>query len=104
MRPETFNRKMNHAIARALEQNDYSQLKSLVPRMKKQWLKYARDEGDFRSGEEVYGYDTPLSTLTYISDRWRCSFRLRWIMDGITSGKLGSDGECATQQFKRRKL
>ena len=48
------------------------------------WLKYANDEDDWRSGKETYGFSNPLSTLRYISDRYYCAFRLKWIYDFIT--------------------
>lgn len=43
-------------------------------------------EGDFRSGDDTYGYSDLESikyTLTYISDRWKVSFRVRWLIDLI---------------------
>lgn len=41
---------------------------------------------DYRSGQETYGFDDLDSikfTLHYISDRWKCAFRVRWIIDLI---------------------
>ena len=41
---------------------------------------------DLRSGYETYGYvndETIMYNLQYISDRWNCTFRLRWTLDLI---------------------
>jgi len=45
---------------------------------------YVESEGDWRSGEEVYGYkdeESILGNLKYISDRWGAACRLRWMID-----------------------
>ena len=42
------------------------------------------NEKDYRSGEESYGYDNidyVKERMSYISDRWNCAFRIRWILD-----------------------
>ena len=39
------------------------------------------NEGDNRSGAETYGFDTIEWDLEYVSDRWRCQFRVQWIID-----------------------
>ena len=53
------------------------------------WESLAKEEQDYRGGE-VYGYDTGTieNTLKYISDRWRCSFRLKWLIDGVQQTKF----------------
>ena len=41
-------------------------------------------EKDYRTGEESYGYsnqDYIEERMSYISDRWNCAFRIRWIID-----------------------
>lgn len=41
-------------------------------------------EKDYRTGEESYGYkdqDYIEERMSYISDRWYCAFRIRWIID-----------------------
>lgn len=41
---------------------------------------------DYRSGKETYGYDDLESiqySLSYISDRWKCAFRVRWLIELI---------------------
>ena len=40
-------------------------------------------DNDRRSGEETYGYSSLgsiESNLEYMCDRWRCSFRLTWLL------------------------
>lgn len=47
-------------------------------------------EPDTRSGEETYGYEDDehiLGQLVYISDRWNCSFRIRWMIDLVKDYK-----------------
>ena len=48
----------------------------------KESLKFDKD---YRLGEETYGYNlrSIRNNLIYISDRWNCSFRIRWILDLI---------------------
>lgn len=41
---------------------------------------------DYREGKDTYGYEsleTIQYNLFYISDRWRASFRVRWLIDLI---------------------
>jgi hypothetical protein len=41
-------------------------------------------EDDWQSGEESYGYESDediINSIRYISDRWGCSFRIRWMID-----------------------
>jgi hypothetical protein len=41
---------------------------------------------DLRCGYETYGYkddESIMYNLQYISDRWNCTFRLRWTLDLI---------------------
>lgn len=51
---------------------------------------------DFRTGEESYGYTKEecniRERMSYISDRWNCSFRIRWILDLIDRYKPIRDG------------
>ena len=50
------------------------------------YLYRLKDEKDFRSGKETYRYETQESiesNLRYISDRWNCMFRIRWLLDLI---------------------
>lgn len=48
--------------------------------------KYLPIEQDYRSGHDTYGYSNIESitcTLFYISDRWGCGWRLRWLIELI---------------------
>ncbi len=49
------------------------------------WLIHSDYFGtDVRNGYATYGYDSDeiiLDNLQYISDRWNCQFRLRWVLD-----------------------
>ena len=51
-------------------------------------LIYSPVEKDYRSGFETYGYENEesiLSNIDYISDRWGCAFRVRWIINLLDS-------------------
>jgi len=64
------------------------QLIHALPAMRKVWKKLAKQENDYRSGWETYGYDTINTDMLYISDRWKAAFRLRWLIDGVESGMI----------------
>lgn len=49
----------------------------------RQWVKFAKKEGDWRTGEEAYGFGDVAAQLHYISDRYQCAFRMRWLYDMI---------------------
>ena len=40
---------------------------------------------DRRTGWETYGYGNIAGDLMYVSDRYMCQFRLRWLLDLISS-------------------
>ena len=89
MRPETLQLKLNKAIDHWLETKDNSYIKLLIKPMERRWKIWAKDEQDFRSGSETYGYgdsESVENNMRYISDRWRCAFRLKWIIDGVNNG------------------
>ena len=58
-------------------------------RENKKYLEYLyniqqQQEKDSRTGEESYGYSDQEyieERMSYISDRWNCAFRIRWILD-----------------------
>lgn len=92
MRPETFRYKMNSAFDHWFEAKSTSQFLPLMREMKRVWLKWAKEEDDARHGEETYGYEKNITyNMLYISDRWRCAFRLKWLIDGIESNKIVDD-------------
>ena len=91
MRPTTLRQKLNHAIQIRLKKGDREPLVKLIKPMKKHWLALAKEEEDFRDPVDVYGYSDAESienNLLYISDRWNCAIRLKWIIDGVENGKL----------------
>lgn len=62
----------------------------ILPYYKKLVKYYENDlleiEQDYRSGVETYGYEDIHSikyNLSYISDRWRAAFRVRWLIELI---------------------
>jgi hypothetical protein len=54
------------------------------PLLTKLYISYLKKDKDYRSGEETYGYSSYehiKTNLHYISDRWSCSFRIRYMLD-----------------------
>jgi hypothetical protein len=93
VRPERFRYEMNRAFDIWFDEHSVREFDRLLPYIKRMWSKWAREEDDFRTGVETYGYDSNdgiLSNMFYISDRYRCAFRLKWIIDGVESGKISS--------------
>lgn len=91
MRPERFNYEMNKAFDYWFKTKAVDKFLPLMREMKRVHAKWAKKEGDHRSGNETYGYSDRESIETdmfYISDRWRCAFRLRWLIDGIESREI----------------
>ena len=90
MRPERFRYELDKAIEYWLKTGSNAKLLPLTREMERVWKRWAKEENDYRSGEETYGYDEEKIRydMLYISDRWRCAFRLRWILDGVKSNKI----------------
>lgn len=91
MRPERFRYEMNKAFDYWFKTKTVDKFLPLMREMKRVHTKWAKEDGDYRSGNETYGYSDRESIETnmfYISDRWRCAFRLRWLIDGIESGAI----------------
>lgn len=87
---EGLYEKVDEAIEYWLDTGDNEKLKVLVEPLENLWEAYAFDEEDFRSGKDTYGYETVSvkDSMIYISDRWRCAFRLRWLLDGLENGAI----------------
>ncbi len=96
MRPEKAYRKISKVLwndflvcgqLKTLSMYEIIQvLKKIEPELKKIYEKSLLRDGDYTSGVESYGYDGEDSikiNLNYISDRWNCSFRIRWLLDLI---------------------
>ena len=50
------------------------------------WEYFGQDDDDDRSGFETYGFENLESikrNFKYISDRWKCRFRTKWLLDLI---------------------
>ena len=91
MRPEKLYRLTRKAFSNWLKNGDNRLFVSLLPSIEKQWLKHAKYENDYRNGNETYGYADKESIQLrrcYISDRFQCAFRLKWLIDGLKSGKI----------------
>ena len=91
MRPEKFDSLMSKGIDEWLRSKSNHLLIPLLPEMKRVWKKYCKDElAPFTiTGEEEYGgCEEIYNHFHYISDRWRVSFRLRWLIDGLEKGYL----------------
>ncbi|MCW3782947.1 hypothetical protein [Defluviimonas salinarum] len=89
MQPAKFHRAVDAAIRRRLSMGDNSLFTAaLVRRMEREWRRRVRREGDPRTGDETYGYAHVEDQLSYISDRWCCGIRLRWLLDGLARGAI----------------
>jgi hypothetical protein len=91
MRPERFHYEMNKAFNYWFKTKSVDKFLPLMREIKRVYKKLQKTENDNRSGFETYGYDDPEAIdyhMLYISDRWRCAFRIRWLIDGIENGKI----------------
>ena len=65
---------------------------------------YRDRDNDYRSGEDVYGYDNAesiLLNLQYVSDRWGGAGRLSWLL-GLVDPDFGP-GSAAIRALEKRK-
>ena len=88
MRPKKAEKFISKAIVRWLHGNPQS-LRDCLPILKREYKR--KGELDLRTGEETYGYYSQESIrnhMSYISDRWRAKFRIRWLIDGIEAGHI----------------
>lgn len=89
MRFEKFRYLMDKAFVFNAGQMSFVCDKPLLREMKRVWDKWSKEEDDYRDGYETYEYKTRESinnNLHYVSDRWRCAFRLKWLIDGVEGG------------------
>lgn len=93
MRPEKAKRIIQRAIDSYLN-GDSSRLYKALPALHKWYMIASRNEREYpdvRCGYESYGYGNRESIfyqMMYISDRWRCMFRIRWLLDGVVDRKF----------------
>lgn len=92
MRPQKFRYLVNMAIQHRMKTGSSEKFtKPLIMRMIREWYKMAKCENDYRRGSETYGYKDQESidyNILYISDRWNCAFRLKWLIDGVADGLI----------------
>lgn len=91
MRPERFRYEMNLAFDEWFKTRSTKRFHSLMREMERVWKKLSKQENDYRTGEETYGYsdvETIEYNMLYISYRYLCAFRLKWIIDGIKNKKI----------------
>lgn len=93
MRPNKFASEVTKAVVHRYRTGSNSLFTPyLIRRMEREYKKWSVEEGDYRAGEETYGYDNDddqiNGNLMYISDRWRCAFRLKWLLDGLEKGVI----------------
>jgi len=96
MRPENAVRRIDRVLwgkfmeGKGLDRKSIGEIireiNNIKPELEFMYKKALRIDKDTRSGEETYGYKNIRETLMYISDRWNCSFRIRWLLDLTESG------------------
>lgn len=97
MRPEKARRVIQKAIDHYIKTNDPSLLYKNCRAVQRLLKRSERIETELSkkfnflyepapSGYESYGYQDQESihlNMIYISDRWACAWRIRWLLDGI---------------------
>ena len=83
-------KRTQRAIDYYLETGSNERLKDkyVIAFLDKIWNELSEKENDYRTGVETYGYGDVRGTMEYISDRWFCAFRVKWLLDGLTSGDI----------------
>lgn len=99
MKPKKLRKLTDEAFRHYLQYKDIKKFTpKLIKRLEKRWRKLAELENDYRTGEETYGYGNNIEDnlfhvdcyMQHISDRWECAFRIRWLLDGLASGKISN--------------
>ena len=88
MRPQKLSYEMEKAFLLYFQNGTTNAFKVLLPELKRVYAKRVRQDKDYRIGQDTYGYDNIYWDMRYISDRWNCSFRLRWLIDGLEEGLI----------------
>ncbi len=95
MRPQTAKQRINNVLWNQFIEKQgitkdliflQQRLKTIEPELQSMYKKYLKNEEDYRSGSETYGYEfieKIKSNLVYVSDRWQCAFRTKWLLDLI---------------------
>lgn len=93
MRPEKANRVIFNDILKLTRNGNIKRFKKHLKYLKSRYKYHSSrpHDQDFRSGYESYGYSTTdkiRCDLEYVSDRWKCSFRLKWLIDGLENNEF----------------
>jgi len=93
MRPQKARQRIKNVLwNRLIQQQKIKQplkevvkeIKNIQPELEQQYKAALRSYYDPRGGNETYGYqhtESIIGTLGYISDRWNCAFRIKWLLD-----------------------
>jgi hypothetical protein len=79
MRPEKAAYSVQKAIHKCLRHEDFSYLRSVRLELVK-LLKIAIVDEYPHECDSYYDDDRSINTLMYISDRWRCTGRIKWML------------------------
>ena len=80
MRPEKAKYLIQSAINKCLRQDTFTHLRFVKPEIVK-LLKIAISDEHPYECDSYYGDNRSIDTLMYISDRWCCTGRLKWLLD-----------------------
>lgn len=84
MRPEKAYAQVGNAIQKTLRDRNVNHLRAAKPAILKLLSKCIKNDDDL----DKYYDDTSIGHLMYISDRYNCSGRLRWLLYVIDEGEL----------------
>ena len=128
MRPQERHRRITNVlwnrfiVQKRLNKMSFDQiineLKSIEKELKRAYVLRVKDEyrfakeyssePDLRTGFETYGYrnlESIKGNLEYISDRWDCTFRIRWILDLIDhKDEIKRDLILHTEETKMKRM
>ena len=91
MRPEKAYYIIKTALENYMTKRHLMYSRDMLQACIKLYKKCMKVEHDYRTGEETYGYETRElieQNIHYISDRFYCQFRLKWLIDGINMRKF----------------
>ena len=89
MRPEKAKYLVQKAIDNCLEYESFSYLQSVKAELAKLLEIAIKDEYPYEC-DSYYDDDKSLDTLMYISDRWRCTGRIKWLL-ALCEGEAGEE-------------
>jgi hypothetical protein len=80
MRPEKARYQVQSAINKCLKYETFTYLESVKLELIKLLKIAAKEEHPYES-DSYYGTERSILTLMYVSDRWMCTGRLKWLID-----------------------